>query len=104
MPSTREMVTVVALNDLPLYDPTTMAGEWGTRPTVVGVVRAGQSVAISGCNDRKSDIDLETTYLGRKAVVGGEVRTFVIQRRPADFNEPNAISSCYGFFSGKGGI
>lgn len=102
--STREVVTVHAVSDLPLYDPTTMAGQWGDRPTIVGTVKAGQIVAISGCNPRKSDIDLETIYQGRKAVVGGEVGAFVIQRRRAGFNDSNVTSSCYGLFSGKDAI
>ncbi len=94
--STREVITVAVLRDVPLYEPGTLSGVWGTQPTVVGSVKAGETVLISGCNDRKSDIDLETTYRGKKAVLGWAKDAYVMQRRRASFNESNATSSCYG--------
>lgn len=94
--STREVITVSVLHEIPLYEPGTLAGAWGTQATVVGTVKAGETVFISGCNDRKSDIDLETTHLGKKAVLGWAKNAYVMQRRRASFDESNATSSCYG--------
>src|SRR5262245_11405580 len=96
-----ERVTVTALSELPLYDPSTLAGSYGTKPFVVGTLKHGEKKSVSGCNPRKSDIDLEVVYEGHTAVVGGDSGDFELTRQSAYFWQTGAIISCHGLFKLK---
>ena len=94
-----EVITVQALTTVSLYDPGSMAGPWGTKLKVVGTLQPGESLNVVGCNDRKSDIDLQVNFHGHIAVLGGGAGEYQLHRRKARPWEENAITSCFGFFS-----
>jgi len=96
-----EVITVIAIHDVSLLDPSTLAGQIGDRPKVVGVLSSGSTIYVSGCNPRKSDIDLEVQFNGKTAVVGGKSGDFQLIRHRALLTEEHAISSCRGLFCGS---
>lgn len=93
-----EVITVRASAQVPLYDPSTVAGPWGTVLKTVGTLQAGESLNVVGCDDRKSDIDIQVLFQGQVAVLGGRAGEFRLFRRDARIWDPNATRSCRGFF------
>jgi len=93
-----EVITVRASAQVPLYDPSTVAGPWGTVLKTVGTLQAGESLTVVGCEDRKSDIDLQVLFQGQVAVLGGRYGEYRLLRREARIWEPNATRSCQGYF------
>ena len=95
LPSVHEVLTVQAIATVPLYDPSTVAGKWDSSPKTVGVMRPGEIREVIACNPRKSDIDIEVSFQGQAAVIGGRTGEYKLLRRPAHRWEPGAIASCY---------
>jgi hypothetical protein len=93
-----ELITVEGRRDVPLYDPNTLAGAWGSRPIVLGTLGAGEKLQVVGCNDRKSDIDIHVSYRGAVAALGGRQGDFVLNRKIVSFWDAAATNSCRGFF------
>ena len=93
-----EVITVRASANVPLYDPSTMAGPLGAAPTTVGTLEAGKSLSVLNCDPRKSDIDIQVPFQGRVAVLGGRFGDYKLLRREARIWEPNATWSCRGMF------
>lgn len=97
-PLPREAITVEAIGTVPLYDPATMAGQFGVAPTLVGTLQPGEVTRVVGCNPRKSDIDLEVSFQSRRAVVGGGSGDYRLTRREAKGGESGGTNSCRGLF------
>ena len=93
-----EVISLVAVQDVPLLDPTTLAGAIGDRPTTVAVLHAGQSVPVVDCRDRKSDIGLVVIHEGSSVVAGGTSNSYTLVRRAASMREVGAINACLGLF------
>jgi hypothetical protein len=94
-----EVITAEGRREAPLYDPSTIAGAWGSKPKVLGMLRAGEKLTVVGCNARKSDIDIEVSYGGAVAVLGGGQGDFMLERRSAPLWKENATTSCRGLFN-----
>ncbi len=93
-----EVITVRASAQVPLYDPSTVAGPWGTVLKSVGTLKAGETLSVLDCDDRKSDIDIQVSFHGQVAVLGGRTGDYRLLRRKAHIWEPHAIRSCRGLF------
>jgi hypothetical protein len=95
---TGEIITVEGQRETPLYDPNTLAGAWGSGPTVLGTLRSGEKLQVVACNDRKSDIDIHVSYRGAVAALGGHKGDFVLARKTVSLWDDGATNSCRGFF------
>lgn len=93
-----EVISLVAKQDVPLFDPNTLAGKIGNRPTTIAVLHPGQSVPVVDCRDRKSDMDLVVVHEGKQLVAGGTSGSYALIRRTVSMREPGAISACVGLF------
>jgi len=94
-----EIITAHALATIPLYDPNTVAGPWGTKLKTVGTLAPGETVQVIGCDDRKSDIDILVSFQNQAAVLGGRHGEYQLQRRNAHIWQPHATKTCRGFFN-----
>lgn len=93
-----EEIVVVAGSDVPLYDPTSMAGPIGTTLRTVGVLSAGSSAGVVKCDPRKSDIDILVQFNGTTAVLGGQLSEVRLHRTRASVWAAGVTSTCIGFF------
>jgi hypothetical protein len=93
-----EVLRVRAIEVVPLFDPSTLAGKIGDAPKQVGELDVGEELPVISCEDRKSDINLHATYQGKVVAVGEWKAKVKLLRRKAFPWEQNATSSCRGFF------
>lgn len=93
-----EIVRVRAVENVPLFDPKSLAGQIGDTPLQIGELAAGQELSVVSCTDTKSDINLLAAYQDKVAVVGEWKARVQLLRRPAHPWEQGAISSCQGFY------
>ena len=90
-----EKLYVVALSDVPLYDPATLAGTPGTSPTVLGVMKPGESRPVVECLDRKSDIDVRVQFSeDQVAVAGWKPGAYKLRREEVKLWATGATNSC----------
>jgi hypothetical protein len=94
-----EVITAEGRRGTPLYDPGTVAGQLGSKPRVLGMLRPGEKLPVIGCDNRKSDIDIQVSYSGTVAVLGGGQGDFVLERKAASLWEENATTTCRGLFN-----
>ena len=92
--SSGEIITARALATIPLYDPSR-----GLKLKTVGTLAPGETLQVVGCHDRKSDIDIQVSFQGQTAVLGGKHGEFQLRRRSAYLWEPYATNTCHGFFT-----
>ena len=93
-----EEITAEALAPVALYDANTVAGPWGTKLVTVGTLSPGETVQVTDCRDRKSDIELLSVRAGLPVVIAGDSRSLRLHRRDTAFWSRNAVTSCRGFF------
>ena len=96
--SASEVVRVRAIEDVPLFEPESLAGKQGDTPKQVGELKVGKELAVVACVDRKSDINVHATYEGRVVAVGEWKAKVQLLRTPAYPWQRGAITSCQGFF------
>jgi hypothetical protein len=90
-----EVIELVALDPIILVAPNSVAG---VALNQVGALAAGQRTYVTGCNARKSDIDIQVSWNGISAVAwSGKYR---LERRDAKPTEAHAIRSCSGLLLG----
>ena len=93
-----EVIQVRALEDVPLFDPASLAGEIGGALKQVGQLDAGDELQVGGCADTKSDINVYAAYRGQVVAVGEWKAKVQLLRGHAYPWEQGATSSCQGFF------
>ena len=64
----------------------------------VGKLGPGETVVVTECRDRKSDIELLTVRAGLLVVIAGDSRSLRLRRRDTASWSKNAVTSCRGFF------
>ena len=96
--SASEVILVRAIEDVPLFEPESLAGEFGRAPKQVGELKVGKELAVVECVDRKSDINVHAAYEGRVVAVGEWKAKVQLIRSPAYPWQRGAITSCQGFF------
>jgi hypothetical protein len=92
-----EVITLVAVDEVLLVDPETVAGR-----SILGVGRlpAGKSLPVSACRPRKSDIDVLVEVDGKPAVAWQG--KYKLNRRAADRKKDapgTATKSCWGLLT-----
>jgi hypothetical protein len=93
-----EQVVAEATAPVPLFDASTVAGNWDTKLVTVATLKAGERVQVTECRDRKSDIELLTVRDGMLVVIGGDSRSVKLHRREAFVWSHASTNSCRGFF------
>ncbi len=93
-----EVIKVRAVEDVPLFDPSSLAGQIGDQPKLVGLLKSGDELEVLECNPRKSDINVHATYQGKVVAVGEWKAKVRLIRVPAHRWQQGAITSCLGFF------
>jgi hypothetical protein len=93
-----EVITVRAVEVVPLFDPESLAGKIGDAPKQVGQMKVGEELPVLACVDRKSDINVHAAYLGQVVAVGEWKSKVQLLRIHAYPWEQGAITSCQGFF------
>jgi hypothetical protein len=93
-----EQVVAEATAPVPLYDASTVAGNWGTKMVTVATLRTGERVQVTECRDRKSDIELLTLRDGMLVVIGGDSHSIKLHRRKVFVWSHASTNSCRGFF------
>jgi hypothetical protein len=89
-----EVIRLVAVERVSLVAADSSAG---TTPRELGSLAPGQAVYVTGCNPRKSDIDVEVGWNGAAAVAVGKYR---LERRAANSGDQHTVSSCAGLLGG----
>jgi hypothetical protein len=90
-----ERLYVVALSEVPLYDPATVAGTPGTSARVLGVMKAGESRPIVECLDRKTDIDVRVQFSkDQVAIAGWKPSAYKLKREEVHLWATGATNSC----------
>jgi hypothetical protein len=94
-----ERIFAVAVSEVPLYDPASLAGAWGAPVRTVGALAAGSQAQVVACHDRKSSIDIQVEYNGAVAVLGGEPSQVKLYRTNAPLWDRGVTNSCRGLFT-----
>jgi hypothetical protein len=90
-----EKLYVVALSEVPLYDPATVAGTLGTSPTILAVMKPGESRPVVECLDRKTDIDVRVQFSkDQVAVAGWQPGAYRLKREEVHLWAAGATNSC----------
>lgn len=96
--SAAEVITVRAIESVPLFEPDSLAGRIGDVPKQVGQLNEGEELSVVACFDRKSDINVHAKYQGKVVAVGEWKAKILLLRARAYPWEPGATTSCQGFF------
>ena len=96
--SAAEVITVRAIESVPLFEPDSLAGKIGDAPKQVGQLSAGEELSVVACVDRKSDINVHAKYQGNVVAVGEWKAKVQLLRAHAYPWETGATTSCHGFF------
>jgi hypothetical protein len=94
-----ERIYVVADSDVPLYDPSSVAGPWRATLKTVGTLVAGAKAPVVECIDRKSNIDIRVQHRGTIAVIGGDLAQVKLHRSDAYLWQKGVTNSCRGVFA-----
>ena len=93
-----EVIKVRAVDDVPLFDPSSLAGQIGDEPKLVGLLKAGEELPVLACVDSKSDINVHAAYQGSEVAVGEWKAKVRLIRVKTPLWQQGAITSCRGFF------
>ena len=93
-----EVITVRAVEVVPLFAPESLAGKIGDAPKQVGQMEVGEELPVLACVDRKSDINVHAVFMGKVVAVGEWKAKVQLLRGHAYPWEHGAITSCQGFF------
>jgi hypothetical protein len=96
--SAAEVITVRAIESVPLFEPDSLAGKIGDAPKQVGQLSAGEELLVVACVDRKSDINVYAKYQGNVVAMGEWKAKVQLLRAHTYPWEMGATTSCRGFF------
>jgi hypothetical protein len=90
-----EKLYVVALTEVQLYHPVSVVGEHNNLPRIVSVMSPGESLPVTECVDRKSDIEVRVEYAaGQTAIVGWKPGAYALRRQQVYLWSAGATYSC----------